>query len=131
MADLSEAIDPAGLTLKKWQRVSMLIGSTYRKIDAWLTSTEWALLAKDVAAEATAQGIITPLTHANFGQECRLGDSLVLRNSGTEDQGVVNTMNWITFGDQFPQFDWKRRTWQTGNTFSKDDLTKLPDKPLD
>ena len=124
-----ERVSPEGLTLKKWMRVSNLLGITGRKITAWITSTEWALLAKDVAAAATEQGITTPLTYANFGVECRIGPALILRNSGTEDQGVVNSMNWVTFGDQFPEFDWKRRTLQTGNTFSPHDLN-LKDDPL-
>lgn len=125
-----EGLNPTGLTLKKWQRVAAILGITERKITAWLTSTEWAALANDVSAEAKEQGVIVPLTHANFGKECKLGDTLVLRNSGTEDQGVVNAMNWVTFGDMFPEFDWKRRTWQTGNDFSTHDLT-LPEKPFD
>ena len=124
-----EGLNPEGLTLKKWTRVANLLGITNRKIDAWLTSTEWAQLAKDVAATASDQGITTPLTRANFGQECKLGHSLTLRNSGTEDQGVVNSMNWIAFGDQFQEFDWRRRTLQTGNTFSSHDLN-LKDDPL-
>src|SRR5579859_4841739 len=125
----AENINPAGLALQKWQRVSNLLGLTGRKITAWLTSTEWALLARDVAAEAASQGILTPLTHANFGKEVSLGHSLVLRNSGTEDQGVVNAMNWIAFGDMFPEFDWRRRNWQTGNKFTTHDLN-LKDDPL-
>ena len=125
-----EGLNPEGLTLKKWTRVANLLGITNRKIDAWLTSTEWAQLAKDVAATAADQGITTPLTRTNFGAECKLGHSLTLRNSGTEDQDVVNEINWLTFGDQFPEFDWKRRNWQTGNTFVPHDLANLKDDPL-
>ena len=124
-----ERVSPEGLTLKKWLRIDNLLALTGRKVTAWLTSTEWALLAKDVGSIATDQGITTPLTHANFGEEVKLGPALILRNSGTEDQGTVNAMNWVTFGDQFPQFDYNRRTLQTGNGFSTHDLN-LKDDPL-
>lgn len=97
--------------LKKWQRVSGLLGNLH--CCAFVTSSEWGILATEVAALALDDGIKTAPTPANF-QQCYIGKNLLLRNAGTEDQEVVNAMNWIEIGEHFPEFDHRRRMFQTG-----------------
>lgn len=113
--------------LKTWKRVSALLGDLHTC--AWLTSSDWAKLAAEVNALREDQGINIAATNKTFKQ-CYIGPNLLLRNSGTDDQGVVNSMNWIEIGDRFPEFDFRRRTWQTGNKHYEHDL-QLPDHPFD
>ena len=113
--------------LKTWKRVSALLGEIH--CCAWLTTTDWAKLATEVNELREDQGVNIAATNATFKQ-CYVGKNLLLRNSGTDDQGVVNAMNWIEIGDKFPEFDFRRRNWQTGNSYVPHDLT-LPDKPFD
>ena len=113
--------------LKTWQRVSALLGDLHTC--AWLTTSDWAKLATEINGLTEDQGAnLVKATNATFKQ-CYVGKNLLLRNSGTDDRGVVNAMNWIEIGDKFPEFDYRRREWQVGNSFSPHDLN-LKDDPL-
>lgn len=116
--------------LRTWKRVSaLLMGIGDDQTTAWLTTTDWAKLAQEVKELTEEQGINVGPTNANF-QRCFVGKNLLLRNSGTDDQEVVNAMNWIEVGDKFEEFDFRRRAWQTGNAFMPHDFN-LPDHPFD
>ena len=113
--------------LKTWQRVSALLGDLHTC--AWLTTSDWAKLATEINGLTEDQGAnLVKATNATFKQ-CYVGKNLLLRKSGTDDRGVVNAMNWFEIGDKFEQFDYRRRAWQVGNTFSPHDLN-LKDDPL-
>lgn len=112
--------------LRKWKRVSALLGNLHAV--AWLTTTDWAQLAAEVNAEIPLDDV-RRATNANFKQ-CYVGTNLLLKNSGTDDQGVVDAMNWIEIGDKFPEFDFRRRTWITGNKHSEHDFN-FDDHPFE
>jgi hypothetical protein len=113
--------------LRMWKRVSALLGNLHAV--AWLTTSDWAILAKEVNELPEMAGINLKATNANFKQ-MYVGKNLLLRNSGTDDQGVVNAMNWIEIGEKFPEFDWRRRNWQTGNAYNPHDFT-FDDHPFE
>ena len=94
--------------VKKWQHIAGLLGELH--VVAWVTSTEWGEIASEIKNEYGS--LVTP-TNANFKQ-CYIGKNLLLRNSGTEDQGVVNAMNWIEIGPFADQFAWRRDNLITG-----------------
>lgn len=67
---------------------------------AWITSTEWAEIAKEIEALnlASETPIIVMPTNKNFNALRIAGGKLILRNSGTEDQEWCNQLNWDELG---------------------------------
>ena len=94
--------------IKKWQRVSGLLGEIHAV--AYVTSKEWGEIAKELVEKY--ESAITP-TNANFKQ-CYVGKNLLLRNAGTEDQGLVNALNYIEMEPFIEQFAWRRENLITG-----------------
>ena len=80
--------------IKRWLRVSGILGDI--SATAWVTAREWGEIAKELKRpdyEAT-----TVPTNKNF-RTLRVAKNLLLRNSGTEDQIVVNIMNQRELGE--------------------------------
>ncbi len=115
--------------LKTWKRVSALLPRSLAGAVAYLTVTDWTRLAGEINALNEEDGVNLKATNANF-QQCYIGKNLLLKNSGTDDQGVVNAMNWIEIGEYFPEFDWRRRELQTGNAYQPTDF-KFDDHPFE
>lgn len=90
--------------IKRWLRVSGILGEIHSV--AWVTSKEWGEIAQELKHpdyEAT-----TVPTNANF-RALKVAHNLQLRNSGTEDQGVVNEMNRVELGEKNARiFAWRR-----------------------
>ena len=95
--------------VRKWYLVSSLLGKM--KHTAWVTSTEWAEIAKEVVKKYNSA--VTP-TNKNFTQ-MQLNSNLLVRNAGTEDQEVVNEMNRIELGDDAKVFAFRRDNWKTAS----------------
>ena len=80
--------------IQRWLRVSGLLGDI--SSTAWVTAREWGEIAEELKHpdyEAT-----TIPTNKNF-RALRVAKNLLLRNSGTEDQIVVNIMNQRELGE--------------------------------
>lgn len=96
--------------ISKWLKVSALLGEIHAV--AWVTSTEWGEIAEELKKpdyEAT-----TVPTNKNF-RALKVAPNLQLRNSGTEDQGVVNVMNNRELGETNARvFAWRRDNLITG-----------------
>jgi hypothetical protein len=96
--------------VKKWQRISGLLADI--KTTAWVTSTEWAELAREIKTEYGSS--VTP-TNKNFTQ-VQIEKNLIVRNAGTEDQQIVNLMNQEELGEKnLAILNFRKTAWQTGN----------------
>ena len=95
--------------VKKWQRISGLLADI--KTTAWVTSTEWAELAREIKGEYGSS--VTP-SNANFGQ-IKIGENLLLRNSGHDSQEDCDTANRALLGEEnIRLFAFRRDNWITG-----------------
>lgn len=104
----------------KWQKVSGILANIH--VVAWLTATEWGDLAKEIGEEYYSS--VTP-SNQNFTQ-CRIGKNLLLRNSGTEDQEVVNEMNRLELGEENLRIlEFRKLNWASGYA------DKLPEERTD
>jgi hypothetical protein len=98
--------------VKKWQTVSRLLGEF--DCVAWLTSTEWGQLVAELKCDYGSVIAAQP-DKQNF-TEIRIDTNLILRNAGTEDQGVVNEMNVQSLGPlKLAALEWRKAQLQTGN----------------
>ena len=111
--------------IDRWLKVSGILGEIHAV--AWVTSKEWGEIAEELKKPDYAATTIP--TNKNF-RTLRVAYNLQLRNSGTEDQAVVNEMNRIELGEKNERiFAWRRDNLQTGKiqTFP---LTDIKSKPI-
>ncbi len=102
----------------KWLKVSGILGEI--EATAFVTSTEWGQIAEELKKpeyEAT-----TIPTNKNF-RALRVAKNLLLINSGTEHQIIVNIMNQRLLGETNERlFEWRRDNLITGKKISPDPL---------
>ena len=103
--------------IQRWQRVESILAAEppMQKI-AWVTATEWAQIAKELAGYEMidpSKPDVRP-NPANFRQ-MRIGKCLLLRNSGTEDQETVDLLNWREMGVEDKKiFEFRKNNFRTG-----------------
>lgn len=96
--------------IPKWQKVSALLYD--RDKVAWVTSTEWGEIALELTGYDLSQPDNKP-TPKNFTQ-ILVGRHLLVKNSGTEDQEVVDLMNWKEMGEDYSLFKFRKENYITG-----------------
>lgn len=94
--------------VKKWQFVADLLQG--REMVAFVTSTEWAQLARELKEDYGSA--ITP-TNKNFTQ-VKIAN-LLIRNAETEDQEAVNVANNMILGEEGRRLlEWRKENWAVG-----------------
>lgn len=90
--------------IQRWLRVSGILGDI--SSTAWVTAREWGEIAEELKDPEYAATTVP--TNKNF-RALRVAKNLLLRNSGTDDQIVVNIMNQRELGPTNEQiFAWRR-----------------------
>ena len=104
--------------IAKWQRVESILASGHKPLVkiAWVTSTEWGQMAKELETYEMidpSKPTIRP-NPLNFRQ-MKIGKCLTLRNAGTEDQDVVDLLNWREMGTEDKKiFEFRKTNFRTG-----------------
>jgi hypothetical protein len=80
--------------IKRWLRVSGILADI--SSTAWVTAREWGEIAEELKDPDYASTTVP--TNKNF-RALRVAKNLLLRNSGTDDQIVVNIMNQRELGE--------------------------------
>lgn len=103
--------------IQKWQRVESILAAhpPMHKI-AWVTSAEWAQIAKELETYEVvdpSKPTVKP-NPMNFRQ-LQVGKCLILRNSGSEDQDACDMLNWVEMGAEGKKiFDFRKNNLRTG-----------------
>lgn len=100
-----------------WQKIEAILasGGTPLVKKAFVTSTEWAQIAKEIGAHDPIDPTL-PLPKpapGNF-EAMKIGKCLTVINAGTEDADVVALMNVAEMGDDYAIFNFKRLNYRTG-----------------
>ena len=80
--------------IQRWLRVSGILADI--STTAWVTAREWGEIAAELKDPEYAATTVP--TNKNF-RALRVSKNLLLRNSGTDDQIVVNIMNQRELGE--------------------------------
>ena len=76
------------------RRIAALIGPVAEPVRYFVTSTRWGNIAKEIEAEYVNNlSDPTNLPKPDTFKEMHIGKGLLVINSGTEDQDVVNIVN--------------------------------------
>ncbi len=103
--------------IPKWQRVEAILASGDKPLfkRAFVTATEWGQIAMEMAMYDPLDPKL-PMTKPNpqnFNR-MQIGKCLLVINSGTEDQDVVDNMNILEMGGDYATFQFRRTNFQTG-----------------
>lgn len=120
MVNLPELITPLNPNttnhVQVWQRVESILAvePQLHKV-AWVTSTEWGQIAKELEGyEVTDPSKPTVKPQPMNFRQMRIGKCLLLRNAGTEDQDVVDLLNIREMGSDKVIFDFRKNNLRTG-----------------
>jgi murein L,D-transpeptidase YcbB/YkuD len=80
--------------IQRWLRVSGILADI--STTAWVTAREWGEIATELKDPEYAATTVP--TNKNF-RALRVAKNLLLRNSGTDDQIIVNIMNQRELGE--------------------------------
>ena len=101
--------------LRTFLRVSEILGKRPdgKRAKYWVTAQQW----EELVAEVVESGVLkpeegeTPRPQRGINDHLYFRDNLHIINAGTDNQRLVDSMNWQEVPDDW---FWRRDVWRTG-----------------